>query len=43
MPQLKVHNHVLGGFGEKKQEKEKDLQQSLALVPILKNGVLGNF
>ena len=40
MPQLegptsKIHNYVLGGLGEKKQEKKKkDWQQLLAQVPI---------
>uniref|UniRef100_A0A9L0RSB3 Reverse transcriptase domain-containing protein n=1 Tax=Equus caballus TaxID=9796 RepID=A0A9L0RSB3_HORSE len=39
MPQLggpttKIHNYVLGGFGEKKRRKEKeDWQQLLAQVP----------
>ena len=41
MPQLegptaKVYNYVLGGFGEKKPKKKKDLQQLLAQVPIVK-------
>ena len=42
MPQLeglttKIYNYVLGGFGEKKQEKKKeDWQQLLAQVPIFK-------
>ena len=43
MPQLEgpttkkyiIYNYVLGGSGEKKQEK-KDWQQSLARVPIFK-------
>ena len=40
MPQLegpttKIYSYVLGGFGEKKQEKIKDWQQLLAQVPIL--------
>ena len=41
MPQLeepatKMYNYVPGGFGEIKQKKEKDWQQQLAQVPILK-------
>ena len=41
MPQLeggatKIYNYVLGGFGEIKQEKQKDWQQLLAQVPIFK-------
>ena len=42
MPQLegtttKIYNYVLGGFGEKKQNrKKKDWQQLLAQVPIFK-------
>ena len=41
MPQLegpatKVYNYILGGFGEKKQEKKDDWQQLLTQVPIFK-------
>ena len=35
-PTTKIYNYVLGGFGEKKQEKKKDWQQLLARVPIFK-------
>ena len=36
-PTSRMHNYVLGDFGEKKRkEKEKDWQQMLAQVPILK-------
>ena len=34
-PTTKIYNYVLGGFGEKKQEKKKDWQELLAKVPIL--------
>ena len=42
MPQLegsttRIHNYVLGGFGEKnKGEKKEDRQQMLAQVPMFK-------
>ena len=36
-PTTEIYNCVLGGFGEKKQEKnEEDWQQLLAQVPIYK-------
>ena len=34
-----IYNYVLGGFGEKKQEKKEDWQQLLAQVPIFKKKV----
>ena len=32
----RIHNYVLGSFGEKKKKKKTDWQQLLAQVPIFK-------